>query len=243
VYVPLANRNVGIRCWQDDLDKIHNCGLFCTKMGSLPHRSDWESDQDWQASELAHLNNAERNARLQDVVRAFVLRASSGVPCHIVDAITGYSWPATYSIDGRLQELSVEVNSQMHWTCHMADVRRVHVWRDDPSDKEIFPPGLRSAMDRQKMRRLVLLEHRDNGRLCLLEEDSDQAENFRVSVSILGLYSREQGSAAAPPVASLSKAAGSSKRLYKGARVGETPTPSDLAAEADAVTAVEVQAV
>lgn len=154
------------------------------------------------AGEFGELSPQERNARLQDLVRSFVLRASAGVSCQIVDAITGYSWPARYRIDSRLQQILVEVNSHMHWTCRISDVQHVRVWQEGMQDQDnFFPPGLRNLLNDDSLRRLVLLEQKDGSRLCLLEEEVCHAEELRVAVSILGLYAREQGSAAQRPAA------------------------------------------
>lgn len=174
------------------------CGNMCLKqhhshVGTM-HFED--TDLLGTSIDLSALSPQERNAKLQDVVRAFVLRASAGVSCHIVDAITGCSWPASYTIDGRLQHLQVELNSRMHWSCRVAEVKRVIAWRDLVQGKEeLFPITLRSAIPHESLRRLVMIEQRDGSRLCLLEEEACLAEELRVAVSILSLYSREQCSA------------------------------------------------
>lgn len=169
------------------------------------------------------LSPQERNARLQDLVRSFVLRATDGVTCQIVDAITGYSWPARYVIDSRLQQIVVEVNDKMRWTCRISDVQHIRIWPEEAQDHEsFFPVGLRNFLSTDELQRLVMLEQKDGSRLCLLEEEAGHAEELRVAISILGLYAREQGSAAQQPVAA---AAAASKNVAQ--QLGETTNGRD----------------
>lgn len=202
------------RCWRSGRGaRSSTCGaLLCAKPLQFPRRrglvefEETELLSSVQAGQLGQLSTQERNARLQDLVRSFVLRASAGVPCQIVDAITGCSWPANYCIDSRLQQIIVEVNSQMHWTCKISDVQHVMVWQDEQSDEQrakdqesFFPLTLRKLLSPGSLSRLVMLEQKDGSRLCLLEEEASHAEELRVAVSILRLYAREQGSAAQRP--------------------------------------------
>jgi len=204
------------RCWRGSRGPRvpPTCGSLlsgCAKPLQFPRRRLVEFEEaEWLSGSnggLGELSTQERNARLQDLVRAFVLRASAGVPCQIVDAITGYGWPARYTIDSRLQQLSVEVSDQMHWTCRISDVQHVRVWQEDSKDDDsFFPLALRKLLPEESMRRLVMLEQKDGSRLCLLEKEAEHAEELRVAVSILGLYTREQGSAAQQPAAAAAAA-------------------------------------
>jgi len=198
------------RCWRGRKGRSPNCGsLLCAKPLQFPRRDLVEFEHEdllvATPAELRELSPKERNARLQDLVRGFVLRASAGVPCEVVDAITGYSWPARYSIDNRLQQIGIEVDSQMHWSCCISELKYVRAWQEDRQD-ELFPASLRSLLGEERLRRLVILEQKDGSRLCLLEEEARHAEELRVAVSILSLYAREQGSAAQRPAAAMVRA-------------------------------------
>jgi len=198
------------RCWRSRGGRSSSCGSMlcaCAKPLHFPRRPLVEFEEGEllgaATAELRELSTQERNARLQDLVRGFVLRASAGVQCHIVDAITGYSWPARYTIDGRLQRIEIDVNSQMQWTCHISEIQHARIWQDQPQDDSLFPTTLRNLLDAESLRRLVMLEQKDGSRLCLLEEEASHAEELRVAVSILSLYGREQGSAAQRPAAAM----------------------------------------
>jgi len=221
----LGNKLGHPRCLRGRKGRPPNCGsLLCAKPLQFPRRHadlvEFEHEDLLVATtaELSELSTKERNARLQDLVRGFVLRASAGVHCEIVDAITGYSWPAMYSIDNRLQQIGVEVDSQMHWSCCISELKYVRAWRDDQQDDD-FPTSLRSFLGEEGLRRLVILEQKDGSRLCLLEEEARHAEELRVAVSILSLYAREQGSAAQRPAAAM---------VREKSQPGATPVPDLL---------------
>jgi hypothetical protein len=137
-----------------------------------------------------------RKAQLQEVVKAFVLRALTGVKCHVLDVQTEAMRQAVYMIESSLHKLLVQVDGHLHWSADLRSPLKVQLAVGNPGNESarnsdfLKAPAL-AALDRETRERLVVIEDHDGRSFFLLEQSSRRAEDFRLAVGILSMYGQD----------------------------------------------------
>jgi hypothetical protein len=168
--------------------------------------STWSERSDRSGEAPTEEEEASRRAQLQVVVKTFVLRALSGVYCHVLDLEANISRPAVYKLDKSLRRLSVQVEDVtgvgeeeviIDWSTDMKDISQVRVGinsarRGGSIDPAVLQAAFMESLSALERRALVLLECSDSKRLVILEQDARHAEDFRIAIGILSMYGRDQ---------------------------------------------------
>jgi len=138
----------------------------------------------------SHKEKILEKERLQDLVKSFAKRATSGIECHFLNADNGRLCPARYFLEKDLRELRVQVAGQPDTTCVISQV--TDILRFDHDDS-ILPANAVQMLSETMKRNLLVIQQRGSPSPLLIAEGScEDADIFFTSMRVLRLYCQQQ---------------------------------------------------